>query len=181
MTPGTAPAGSHEASHSRRFPRRRVWLPLLALVAIAGTGAALVMNAPAGSPPVSARPDSVSAASAAAAVPDKVIAYYFHTTLRCPSCRKIEAYSSTAIETGFADEIAEGRLEWRVINIEEKGNEHFVKDYQLYTKSLILSEERSGREVRWKNLAKVWELLGNEGDFVAYVQKETRAYLEELP
>ena len=167
MTPGTAPAGSHEASHPRRFPRRRVWLPLLALVAIAGTGAALVMNAPAGSPPVSARPDSASAASAAVAVPDKVIAYYFHTTLRCPSCRKIEAYSSTAIETGFADEIAEGRLEWRVINIEEKGNEHFVKDYQLYTKSLILSEERSGREVRWKNLAKVWELLGNEGDFVA--------------
>jgi hypothetical protein len=68
-----------------------------------------------------------------------------------------------------------------VVNIEDKGNEHFIDDYGLYTKSLVLSEVRAGREVRWKNLKRVWELLGDEPAFVAYVQKETHAFLDETP
>ena len=115
-------------------------------------------------------------------VPDNgVVAYYFHTSYRCSSCRKIEAYSKLAIETAFAGDLAAGRLQFRPINIEENGNGHFVEDYKLYTKSLVLSDRRSGREVRWKNLNRVWELLGNEPAFVDYVQRETHAYLDSLP
>jgi len=112
--------------------------------------------------------------------PHRVIAYYFHTTYRCASCRAIEAYSHEAIENAFADQLKDGRLIWKVVNIEVKGNEHFVKDYSLYTKSLVLVNEVRGKPAKWKNLEKVWQLLQDKPKFLHYVQGETRDYLAEL-
>lgn len=111
--------------------------------------------------------------------PDRVIAYYFLGTVRCPSCRRIEAYSNEAIHQGFAGALNDGRLEWRVVNVEERGNEHFLKDYQLYTKSLVLAKIRGGTQIEWKNLERVWELLGDKDAFIRYVQEEVRGYVEE--
>ena len=107
----------------------------------------------------------------------RVIAYYFHTTSRCASCRAIEAYSREALESAFAAELGDGRLVWKVVNIEVKGNEHFVKDYALYTKSIILVNEVRGKPAQWKNLEKVWQLLQDKDKFLRYVQDEARAYL----
>ena len=112
-----------------------------------------------------------------AEVTDKIIAYYFHGTRRCASCRKIEAYSTEAIETGFVDDLKGGTLEWQVINIDDDANKHYIKDYELYTKSVILSHVKDGKEIGWKNLDKVWTLLGSKEGFVDYVQTETRAFM----
>ncbi len=76
----------------------------------------------------------------------EVVAYYFHGDFRCPTCHKLEQYSKEAIETGFKDELASGKLEYKVVNVKDKGNEHFMNDYQLYTKSLILSSVKDGKE-----------------------------------
>jgi len=126
---------------------------------------------------------AISTPTPTAALPleHQVIAYYFHTDYRCASCRQIEAYSHAAIDSAFAAELASGRLVWRLVNLDEKGNEHFVKDYALFTKSLVVVEEAKGQRVRWKNLAKVWELLPNKAAFYGYVQDEVRAYLREAP
>lgn len=151
---------------------------LFLLVVAGGTG---VGKAVAGQSATAATPDSAAQAADTTAASRRVIAYYFHTTLRCSSCRKIETYSREAIHAAFPGEIESGRLVWRVVNIEEKGNEHFVKDYQLYTKSLVLVEERNGQRARWRNAAKIWELLGDKERFFAYVQGETRAFLVDQP
>lgn len=111
------------------------------------------------------------------ALPHRVVAYYFHTTYRCATCRAIEAYSREAIETAFADDIAAGRLVLKSVNIEVRGNEHFVKDFSLYTKALVLVNEVRGRKPEWKNLEKVWQLVQDKPKFLRYVQDETRAYL----
>jgi hypothetical protein len=110
----------------------------------------------------------------------RVVTYYFHTTFRCVSCRKIEAYSREAIERGFPHELREGKLEWKVINVEEDGNSHFIDDYRLFTKSLILVRMKDGKQAEWKNLRKVWELLNNKEAFLRYVQEEVRTYLEAV-
>jgi hypothetical protein len=109
----------------------------------------------------------------------KVVAYYFHTTYRCPTCRRIEAYSREAIETGFAKEIAGGRLEFRLVNVEQQENRHFVQDYQLFTKSLVLVRMNEGKQVEWTNLAAVWEYNGDKPLFLSYVQGEILKYLEK--
>ena len=110
----------------------------------------------------------------------KVIAYYFHGNFRCANCLKIEQYSKEAIEQNFKDELSSGKLVFKVINIETKGNEHFIQDYQLYTKSLVISLVKDGKEVKFDNLTKVWEFLWNRQKFYDYVKEEITKYLKEL-
>ena len=60
-------------------------------------------------------------------------------------------------------------------------DQHYLKDYGLYTKSLILSRVRDGREVQWKNLDKIWELVHDKDKYIEYVQDETRAFIDRNP
>ena len=108
----------------------------------------------------------------------KIIAYYFHGTYRCPSCETIEEWSHEAIKNSFQDELKNGRLVWKALNVEEAQNRHFIKDYSLCTKSLIISEMNGEKEVRWKNLDKVWQLLRNQEKFFSYVEGEIKKYME---
>lgn len=75
-----------------------------------------------------------------------LVAYYFHGNFRCQTCRKIEALSREAVESGFPEDLKAGRLEWRVINVEEPGNEHFIQDYQLFSKSLVLVAKEGSKQ-----------------------------------
>lgn len=109
----------------------------------------------------------------------KVVAYYFHGNVRCMTCRTIEAYAKEAIDTGFADALKDGRLEWLVVNVDEAGNEHYVQDFQLSTRSVVLERLAGGKRQEWKNLQRVWEFVrGGKEDFLKYIQNETKAYLE---
>ena len=108
-----------------------------------------------------------------------VVVYYLHGTFRCSTCHKLEQYSKEAIETNFKDALASGKLEFKVINVEDKGNEHYTKDYQLYTKSLILSLIKDGKETKWKNMDKIWEYVGNKERFIDYVKNGVTDLLKE--
>lgn len=125
-----------------------------------------------------ASPDSAVQKVAAKQEQRKLVVYYLHGTFRCPSCNKIENLTKAAVEQGFADQIKKGRVEMKVLNVEESGNEHFVEDYKLYTKSVILSDLRDGKEAKWKNLDQIWTLLGSDEKFIEYIQKEVKTYLE---
>jgi len=109
-----------------------------------------------------------------------VIAYYFHGTFRCPTCHKLEQYSKEAIEDNFKNELTSGKIVFKTVNVDEKANEHFVNDYQLYTKSLVISLVRGGKEEKFKNLTKIWEYVGNKQRFYDYVRDEIAAFLKEL-
>jgi len=109
-----------------------------------------------------------------------IVAYYFHGNFRCYSCYRIEQLSKEAIEHYFKNELDSGKLIFKAINVEEKGNEHFIQDYQLYTKSLIISLVKNGKEVEFHNLTRVWEFLGNKQRFFEYVRDEVSKYLKEL-
>jgi hypothetical protein len=107
----------------------------------------------------------------------RVVAFYFHRTKRCPTCLKIERYSEEALRRGFSEELEEGLLEWRTVNLDEAENEHFVQEFGLSFQSLLLVEMTGKRMGRWSNLEKVWDLVGDKAAFLAYVRKETRSYL----
>jgi hypothetical protein len=108
-----------------------------------------------------------------------VTAYYFHGTFRCPTCHKLEQYAKEAIESNFKDALASGKLTFKVVNIENKDNEHYVNDYKLYTKSLVLSLTKDGKEVRSRNLDKIWEYVGNKDRYENYVRDEVAVFLKE--
>jgi hypothetical protein len=121
-----------------------------------------------------------TAASATGNAPQaKVIVYYFHGNFRCVSCRKLEAVSHEAVTIGFSEELKRGDLQWRTVNVEQSGNEHFISDYRLFSRSLVLVKSRGGQQVEYKNLMKAWELLRNDEALKKYVQAEVRDYLRE--
>jgi len=107
----------------------------------------------------------------------KIMLYYFHGTARCPTCMKFESYSSEAVREGFPKELSEGRLEWRMVNVEDSGNEHFVSDYQLYSKSIVIVKIQDGKQIAWKNLKRIWELVRDKEAFMRYVKDEVSSYL----
>jgi len=122
--------------------------------------------------------NNIAAISDSTIVPHKVIAYYFYGNHRCASCKKIEAYSTEAIETGFADKIKSGELQWIMINTDKSENEHYIEDYHLYTKSLVIVNMKDGKQTAWKNLDKIWQLLNNKDYYIEYVQFEISEYLK---
>ncbi len=107
-----------------------------------------------------------------------VVVYYFHTTYRCPSCRQMEALAQSTIQRGFRRELDDGRLPWLPVNLEEGGNSRYIREYQLFTRSLVLVRIRNSGQVEWKNLINAWMLLNDEAAFRSYFEAEVRGYLE---
>lgn len=110
----------------------------------------------------------------------RVDAYYFHGNARCATCRSLEEYGHEALRRSFGDALEEGRLVWRPTNIDLPENRHFVRDFQLQFRSLVLVEVRDGATARWKNLERLWELAGDRDACVSYVEEETRRFMESL-
>lgn len=107
----------------------------------------------------------------------KVIVYYFHGDMRCTNCINFEKYTDELMKTTFADAIKDGSMEWVVVNTDQRGNEHFMKDYQLYTKSIVVVDAKGGKQVKFKNLTGIWQNIGNKAKFQDYVKGEIQAYL----
>ena len=72
------------------------------------------------------------------------------------------------------------KLTFTIINTDLPENKHFIEDYQLYTKSLVIAEYKDGKQVRWKNLDKVWDYIKDKDAFYEYVRSEIRDYLEQI-
>jgi len=107
----------------------------------------------------------------------KIIVYYFHGKVRCYTCKRIEQLTKDAVSDFFADEIKKGLIALQVIDVDKDENSHFTKDYQLFTRSVVVSDMVNGKEKRWKNLQKVWELVRDEKAFKEYIKSEITAYL----
>ena len=88
--------------------------------------------------------------------------------VRCPTCRTIEATAEEAVASGFADELESGQIQWRVINYESSGNEHFTTDYEAVAPSVVLGKYVGGQQTTWKALPEVWELVGDKPAFVRF-------------
>jgi thiol-disulfide isomerase/thioredoxin len=122
--------------------------------------------------PASSRADELPVVSG-----DQVVMTYFISGTRCESCRKIEALARETAEKDFADALAGKRLVFRVIDTGEPGKGHFTKDYQLTSKTVILSHRKDGKETAWKDMSKVWDLLDDAPGFHSYLGGQIREYL----
>lgn len=140
---------------------------LLAL-ALVGAGFAIKQRL---HPPAS----TAAAANAEAALPanGKVVTY-FTTDVRCPSCRKIEALTRQTVENQFADKLKSGEIVFRTLNLDRPENKHFIDDYQLVSKTVIVSVRENGKETGFQNLQDVWTNLDDPADFQNYLAAALR-------
>ncbi len=107
-----------------------------------------------------------------------IVVYYFHRTVRCPSCTLLEELTRETVQLGFDQWLQSGRITTKVINVDERDNEHFINDYSLSVQSVVLSEIDNGNEKRWKNLDQIWTLLEDQEQLWEYLQKEIQEFLD---
>lgn len=137
------------------------------LLALAVPGVVPAAGAAVFAPP---RPTTVAEAPASAGIR----VYYFHGTTRCATCKTIEAYAHETVASAFAPELKAGSLEWTVVNVDEPANQHFTRDFQLYTRSVVVVDAKDPK--RFKVLDRVWQLVGDKAAFQKYVEQEIRAF-----
>ncbi|MCX5632897.1 MAG: nitrophenyl compound nitroreductase subunit ArsF family protein [Phycisphaerae bacterium] len=106
-----------------------------------------------------------------------VIAYYFHRTFRCPTCRAIEAKAAQVIEKNFAQELADGRLTWMPFNLDDPGGKEFEKEFDISISTLVIAKMKGDNNTEYKKLEKVWELVNDNKGFAEYVTNELNNYL----
>jgi hypothetical protein len=112
-----------------------------------------------------------------AAAKADVVVTYFTTNVRCDSCRKIEALSRRAVLEGFPEQVAAGRVAFRIVNTDEPEHAHYVDHYSITNKIVIVSHQRDGKEIEWTPRQDVWLHFEEPPEFFAYVREPIQAYL----
>ena len=82
---------------------------------------------------------------------DRVEVLYFHSKQRCATCMAIEKNAKEAVEAEFADELKNGTLVFRTIDISEPKNEVIAEKYEVTWSSLFISKWKAGKET-YENL-----------------------------
>ncbi len=108
----------------------------------------------------------------------KTIIYYFHSSIRCETCNKLEDFTKNAVMKYFSKEIDGAIIELKIINIDDKENEHFIKDYDLYMQAVILSKIVDDKEIMNKNLDKIWDLVENKEKYYLYIEQEIKEFMK---
>jgi len=149
--------------------RKILWLGLLLIVATLAAGAADNPKLTPASP----------ATNATNAPSQQVIAYYFHGTVRCETCLKIEQQAKAVIERQFKTELAAHRLVFKSVNYDLPENAHFLLDYKLPCPSLVLVRQKDGKDDQRALLGDIWQLVENPVKFNGYIETEVNKFLSD--
>ena len=123
--------------------------------------------------------DELNQPAAALSSEPKILVYYFYKNYRCVTCRKFEAYTDELLKGTFAQHLNDGRIQWLLVNIDEPENSHFIKDYGLVTKAIVIVKQLEGEQADWKNLDRIWQLVGDKEKFTNYVAEEIKGFIGE--
>jgi small redox-active disulfide protein 2 len=85
------------------------------------------------------------------------IVYYFYGNHRCATCNRMEALTVKALK--------DKDVTYKAVNIDEPVNEHYVKDFQLDARVVVIQKNGA-----YKKMEKVWDLVEDEQAYIAYIQ-----------
>tara|TARA_R110001592_G_scaffold198500_1_gene446774 strand:- start:1471 stop:1938 length:468 start_codon:yes stop_codon:yes gene_type:complete len=115
-----------------------------------------------------------STADAANALPRgdsaQLIVYYFDMGKDCSTCLNLESYTHQTLTTYFNDALQSGAIEWAVVDVDTPETSHFVEDFGLYTKSVVLARFDGETMTGYNNLSRIWELVYDKDAFMEYVR-----------
>jgi small redox-active disulfide protein 2 len=105
---------------------------------------------------------------------DALVVYYFHGTRRCQTCNKIEALTRQAVAAKYTQELADGKIVFRSVNMEEAGNEHFVEEFEMTSNAVVMQKKGE-----FEKLEAVWDFVGEPPKFMDYIQAGIAKFLTE--
>jgi hypothetical protein len=105
-------------------------------------------------------------------LPEDVIqVYLFHSTHRCATCIAVGKLARETVNEYYPEELANGRIEFREINLELAENQALVNKFQASGSSLFINVRAGGKD----NIAEdvtVWRLTKDEVAFKQYLKEK---------
>lgn len=111
------------------------------------------------------------------ALSNGLVVYYFHSNVRCVTCRAIESQSHDAVQTSFATELADGQMVWKTLNYEEADGMDLGRQFEVQVPVVVLAQMKDGQLNDWKRLDRVWALVSDKEGFTDYVETEINKML----
>jgi hypothetical protein len=102
--------------------------------------------------------------------------FFFEGNAPCPVCDRIRRMTYSLFES---EPDLLSRFSIKDVNVEEKGNERYILELELFSTSVVLAVESGGRIYRWKNLTGVWDLADDPKGFRDYMLGEIKIFTAE--
>lgn len=132
------------------------------------------------SSPLYAKSDLAIAPTNITLTDNQVLAvYYFHGNMRCHSCKQIETLTRNAIEQAYSQELQAGQVNLIMVNLEADGNAHYIDDFQLITRSVVIAIEEANQVVEYHRLDGVWQLYNQPQQFTNYIYQQIGSLIDE--
>ncbi len=71
---------------------------------------------------------------------------YFHGKQRCKTCNAIESLTKEVLETSFGNELKQGKIKMKIIDISKKENDKIAEKYEVTWSSLFVNKWNNGAE-----------------------------------
>ncbi len=123
---------------------------------------------------IAATPTTVQAEDVLA---DGLVVYYFHSNVRCATCRALESQTRDAVNAGFASQLDSSEMVWKKLNYEEPAGADLAKQFEIQVPVVVLARMKDGQLGDWKRLDKVWALVDEKETFADYIDTEIRQML----
>ncbi len=81
----------------------------------------------------------------------EVEVYYFHRNRRCGPCRAIENLAKKTMETYYTQEMQNGEVVFRIVNVEQQENREVAQKFRVVSTALYLNV-KNGTEEKASNL-----------------------------
>jgi predicted small lipoprotein YifL len=107
---------------------------------------------------------------------DKLEVVYFHRTARCYSCNTLGGYVESLINSRYSKQVNDGKLDFKVLNVELPENNEIAKKYKASGSSLFINRIIN-EEDNIEQDTNVWRYIGNEGSFNNYLGEKIDSYL----
>jgi len=102
---------------------------------------------------------------------DMVQVYLFHSTRRCSTCIAIGQYAGETVNEFYQEELKNGKIEFREINIDLPENKALAEKFQASGSSLYINSIIDGKDDITED-ANVWRLTGDEAKFKNYLKQK---------
>ncbi|WP_137227112.1 nitrophenyl compound nitroreductase subunit ArsF family protein [Shewanella sp. MEBiC00475] len=103
--------------------------------------------------------------------------YYFHGNQRCTTCLRMEKFTKDTLTEHFQQQVANGELQLNLVNVDLNQNQHYIDDYELIFRTVVVTHSNNGVETEWDRLDRTWELANDETAYQAYLAQAIQAML----
>ena len=77
---------------------------------------------------------------------NRIEVLYFHGAQRCVTCKAIESNTKALLDSLYSNEIASGKIVYKIIDISQKENEKVADKYEVTWSSLFVNRWKNGTE-----------------------------------